>query len=87
MKLYMFLVHLWCKEIKIQMRIYISYSSPKTQSRVYSYNLSTKEKKLVKEQEIPLVIILMTTLLKELIVNHMMEDWFLLQLQDIKILN
>ena len=33
--------------------IYISYSSPKTQSRVYSYNLSTKEKKLVKEQEIP----------------------------------
>ncbi|EAS85144.1 oligopeptidase B [Candidatus Pelagibacter ubique HTCC1002] len=34
-------------------KIYISYSSPKTQSRVYSYNLSTKEKKLVKEQEIP----------------------------------
>ncbi|MDA9635181.1 S9 family peptidase, partial [Candidatus Pelagibacter sp.] len=33
--------------------IYISYSSPKTQSRVYSYNLNTKEKKLVKEQEIP----------------------------------
>ena len=33
--------------------IYISYSSPKTQSRVYSYNLSAKEKKLVKEQEIP----------------------------------
>ena len=33
--------------------IYISYSSPKTQSRVYSYNLSTKEKKLIKEQEIP----------------------------------
>ncbi|MDC3295286.1 S9 family peptidase [Candidatus Pelagibacter sp.] len=33
--------------------IYIGYSSPKTQSRVYSYNLSTKEKKLVKEQEIP----------------------------------
>ncbi|MDA7489801.1 prolyl oligopeptidase family serine peptidase, partial [Candidatus Pelagibacter ubique] len=33
--------------------IYISYSSPKTQSRVYSYNLSTKEKKLVKKQEIP----------------------------------
>jgi len=33
--------------------IYISYSSPKTQSRVYTYNLSTKEKKLVKEQEIP----------------------------------
>jgi len=33
--------------------IYLSYSSPKTQSRVYSYNLVTKEKKLVKEQEIP----------------------------------
>ena len=33
--------------------IYLSYSSPKTQSRVYSYNLSTKEKRLVKEQEIP----------------------------------
>ena len=33
--------------------IYLGYSSPKTQSRVYSYNLRTKEKKLVKEQEIP----------------------------------
>jgi len=33
--------------------IYLSYSSPKTQSRVYSYNLSSKEKKLLKEQEIP----------------------------------
>ncbi|MDA7749997.1 S9 family peptidase [Candidatus Pelagibacter sp.] len=33
--------------------IYLGYSSPKTQSRVYSYNLNTKEKKLVKEQEIP----------------------------------
>ena len=33
--------------------IYLSYSSPKTQSRVYSYNLSSKDKKLVKEQEIP----------------------------------
>jgi len=33
--------------------IYLSYSSPKTQSRVYSYNLSSKVKKLVKEQEIP----------------------------------
>ena len=33
--------------------IYLSYSSPKTQSRVYSYNLTTKEKRLVKEQEIP----------------------------------
>ena len=34
-------------------KIYLGYSSPKTQSRVYLYNLSTKEKKLVKEQEIP----------------------------------
>jgi oligopeptidase B len=33
--------------------IYLGYSSPKTQSRVYLYNLSSKEKKLVKEQEIP----------------------------------
>ncbi len=33
--------------------IYISYSTPKTQSRVYLYNLKTKEKKLVKEQIIP----------------------------------
>jgi len=33
--------------------IYLGYSSPKTQSRVYSYSLSSKEKKLVKEQEIP----------------------------------
>ena len=33
--------------------IYLSYSSPKTQTRVYSYNLTTKEKRLVKEQEIP----------------------------------
>ena len=33
--------------------IYLSYSSPKTPSRVYSYNLQTKEKALVKEQEIP----------------------------------
>jgi len=34
-------------------QIYLSYSSPKTPSRVYSYNLNTKEKKIVKEQEIP----------------------------------
>jgi len=34
-------------------KIYLSYSSPKTPSRVYSYNLNTKEKRLVKEQEIP----------------------------------
>ena len=27
-------------------KIYLSYSSPKTQSRVYSYNLSSKEKKI-----------------------------------------
>ena len=33
--------------------IYLGYSSPKTQERVYVYNLKTKEKKLVKEQEIP----------------------------------
>jgi oligopeptidase B len=33
--------------------VYISYSSPKTQTRVYLYNLLTKDKKLVKEQEIP----------------------------------
>ncbi len=33
--------------------IYLGYSSPKTPSRVYSYNLSNKSKKLVKEQEIP----------------------------------
>ena len=33
--------------------VYLGYSSPKTPSRVYSHNLSTKTKKLVKEQEIP----------------------------------
>jgi len=33
--------------------VYFGYSSPKTPSRVYLYNLSTKSKKLVKEQEIP----------------------------------
>ena len=33
--------------------IYVGYSSPKTPSRVYNYNLSTKNKRLVKEQEIP----------------------------------
>ena len=33
--------------------IYIGYSSPKTPSRVYSYNLLNKSKQLVKEQEIP----------------------------------
>lgn len=33
--------------------IHISYSTPKTQSRVYLYNLKTKEKKIVKEQVIP----------------------------------
>ena len=33
--------------------VYLGYSSPKTPSRVYLYNLSTKNKKLVKEQEIP----------------------------------
>jgi len=33
--------------------IYLGYSSPKTPSRVYLFNLSKKTKKLVKEQEIP----------------------------------
>ena len=33
--------------------VYLGYSSPKTPSRVYLYNLSNKSKKLVKEQEIP----------------------------------
>ena len=33
--------------------IHISYSTPKTQSRVFLYNIKTKEKKLVKEQIIP----------------------------------
>ena len=33
--------------------IYLGYSSPKTPARVYSYNLNSKEKKLIKEQEIP----------------------------------
>ena len=34
-------------------QLYLGYSSPKTQSRTYLYNLKTKEKKLVKEEEIP----------------------------------
>ena len=33
--------------------VYLSYSSPKTPGRTYLYNLKTKQKKLVKEQEIP----------------------------------
>ena len=33
--------------------IYVGYSSPKSPSRVYSYNLLDKSKKLVKEQEVP----------------------------------
>ncbi len=33
--------------------IRLNYSSPKTQYRVYSFNLRTEEKKLIKEQEIP----------------------------------
>ena len=33
--------------------VYLSYSSPKTPSKAYLYNLKTNEKKLVKEQEIP----------------------------------
>jgi len=33
--------------------VYLSYSSPKTPGRTYKYNLETKDRKLVKEQEIP----------------------------------
>ncbi|MDC3165862.1 prolyl oligopeptidase family serine peptidase [Candidatus Pelagibacter sp.] len=33
--------------------VYLGYSSPKTPSKVYRFNLSSKSKKLVKEQEIP----------------------------------
>ena len=33
--------------------VYLSYSSPKTPHKTYLYNLKTKEKKLIKEQEIP----------------------------------
>ena len=33
--------------------VYLSYSSPKTPGKTYLYNLKTKEKKMVKEQEIP----------------------------------
>jgi oligopeptidase B len=33
--------------------VYLSYSSPKTPGKSYLYNLKTKDKKLVKEQEIP----------------------------------
>ena len=33
--------------------VHLGYSSPKTQARVYLYNLKNKKKKLVKEQEIP----------------------------------
>ena len=33
--------------------VYLGFSSPKTPSRVYKYNLSSKSKELVKEQEIP----------------------------------
>ena len=33
--------------------ILISYNSPKTPERVYSYNLKNKKKKLIKEQEVP----------------------------------
>ncbi len=33
--------------------VYLGYSSPKTPSRVYRFNLSNKSKELVKEQEIP----------------------------------
>ena len=33
--------------------VHLGYSSPKTPSRVFKYNLATKSKELVKEQEIP----------------------------------
>ncbi len=33
--------------------VYLSYSSPKTPGRTFLYNLKSKDKKLVKEQEIP----------------------------------
>ncbi len=33
--------------------VHLSYSSPKTPGKTFLYNLKTKEKKLVKEQEIP----------------------------------
>ena len=33
--------------------VYLSYSSPKTQSRTYIYDLKTKKRTLIKEQEIP----------------------------------
>jgi len=33
--------------------VYLGYSSPSTPTRVYKYNLATKSRKLVKEQEIP----------------------------------
>jgi len=33
--------------------VYLSYSSPKTPGKTFLYNLKTKQKKLVKEQEIP----------------------------------
>ncbi len=33
--------------------VYLSYSSPKTPGRTFLYNLKSKEKKLIKEQEIP----------------------------------
>ncbi len=33
--------------------VYLSYSSPKTPGKTYLFNLKTKEKELVKEQEIP----------------------------------
>ncbi|WP_415299792.1 S9 family peptidase [Candidatus Pelagibacter sp. Uisw_134_02] len=33
--------------------VYLGYSSPKTSGKTYSYNLRSKEKKLVKEEEVP----------------------------------
>ena len=53
--------------------IYLSYSSPKTQSRTYLYNLKSKERKLVKEQEIPSGHNPEDYIVERLECNHMME--------------
>ena len=54
--------------------VYLGYSSPKTPSRVYSYNLSTKSKKLVKEQEIPSGHNPEDYIVERVDSNRMMED-------------
>ena len=62
----------------------LSYSSPKTQTRVYEYNLKSKEKKLVKNRKFHLAITQRIILLNVWNVNLMMEESFQLQLLDIK---